>query len=215
MRSATTSSTAIRRSPFSLAAKRPPFCPLRGHFPPLSGEIDLEGKALSYQIRFHIIDKLIATSGKFAKNTIYSLLSRMPIILRYVETMNRTYLYLNIGKSHLIKHKATSGMKRFADNQCCFYLNTAFVNDFSGQKRIVTSMSRFIFSDYCFCRHAILHEHIGKKLTVGLIITIIYFCLRANARPLISLNTNSTGRNKPLCISLMVQFSRILRLFRM
>ena len=68
-------------------------------------------------------------------------------------------------------------MKRFADNQCCFYLNTTFVNDFSGQKRIVASVSRFIFSDYRFCGHTILHEHIGKKLTVGLIITIIYFCL--------------------------------------
>ena len=91
--------------------------------------------------------------------------------------MNRTYLYLNIGKSHLIKRKTTSGVKRFADDQCCFYLNTTFVNDFSGQKRIVASVSRFIFSDYRFCGHTILHKHIGKKLTVGLIITIIYFCL--------------------------------------
>ena len=45
--------------------------------------------------------------------------------------MNRAYLNLNIWKSHLIKHKATSGMKRFADNQCCFYINATFVNGFS------------------------------------------------------------------------------------
>ena len=35
-----------RSATFSLAAKRPPFCLLRRHFPPLSGEIDLEGKAV-------------------------------------------------------------------------------------------------------------------------------------------------------------------------
>ena len=32
--------------------------------------------------------------------------------------MNRAYLNLNIGKSHLIKHKAATGVKCFADNQC-------------------------------------------------------------------------------------------------
>ena len=92
------------------------------------------------QILLDIPDKLAAASSQLAKHTVNTLFTLVPIILCNVITMNRTDLYRNIGKSHLLQHQAAPGMKCFADDQSGFDLDPFFVRNLSGEKSVVTGM---------------------------------------------------------------------------
>ena len=83
-----------------------------------------------FQIFFNILGKLISAARKFSEHTVDTLLGFIPVIFCDPETYDRTYAKLDVGKSKLIKHQAASRVERFANDQSCFDINSAFVNDF-------------------------------------------------------------------------------------
>lgn len=95
----------------------------------------------------YIAHKLIPTPGEFSAYTVNPFFRLIPIIPGNVIAMHRAYNETGFGKSHLIQHETTAGVKGFAYNHRGFNRHSAFIGGFPRKKRIVTGMTGLVLAD--------------------------------------------------------------------
>ena len=83
----------------------------------------------------------------------------------------------SIGESQLIKHKAAPSVKGFADDHSRFNFKTVIIHNFSREKSVIACMTRLVLAVNCRSRHTVFYQYIGEKLTIGFVVTAVYFCL--------------------------------------
>ena len=147
---------------------------------------------LEQQILLDIAGKLISAPCQLAEYAVCALIAFVPIVFGDVIAMDRTDLYLDIRKRHLIQHKTAPCMKCFTDDNRRTDFNTLFISSLSGKKGIVACMPRFVLANDHIGRHTVFDEHIRKEFTIGSVIAVIYVCFRFYTGSFIVFYTDSS-----------------------
>ena len=91
--------------------------------------------------------------------------------------MHRADNKFSIWESQLIKHKAAPSVKRFASDHCRFNFKTVIIHNFSGEKGVISCMTRLVLAENCRSRHTVFYQYISKKFTISFVVAAVYFCL--------------------------------------
>lgn len=164
------------------------------------------------QIFFHIPHKLITAALKLAQHAVDAALALELILFGDARAVDGADLKLDLGKRHLIKHQAASGVELLANNNGGFNLGAVLVNQLSGKKSIVARVARLVLGNDRISRHTVFGKHVDEKFTFRPIIARIDVGFVGNAGPRLPPRAHRTRGDDPLGVSATPKFSGVFGL---